>query len=736
MSGRHPLMSLEAPPLATSLIEGLLDAVWLVNAQNLRVVAANAAAGVLFRVDPLELSGRHAQELCASPEDMAFWQEVGETPVDGPGPGTETETETGWAPAIESETLIRRFDGSTVPVLRRVRRLNLGPGQQYFMVALHDRSEQQRIENELEERLAELAATLDSTADGILVTDLAGRVRNFNKQFVSLWSVPTHLQVRGNDAALLGWMRESTLDPQTYDRELARVDDATRFQTTDTVTLRNGRVLEREALPQRSRGRPIGRVFSFRDITERVESRRRIDALSSTDALTGLPNRGVLDERAAAALLRAQRDNTPFALMMVDLDHFKHINDTLGHGFGDRVLVEVAERLKGCLRQLDTVARLGGDEFIMLVHQVNCKSAEATGRRVLQAMVKPFRLGGITFTVTCSIGVAVCPDDGLSLEELLRRASLALQAVKEGGRAGVRLHQPVPGDDEAQQRLRHALRLDHAMRQALAENRFRLHYQPQVDLRSGRVLGAEALLRWHDPELGHVPPAEFIPVAEESGFIVAIGDWVLHQAVRQAAQWHAQGRALVVSINVSAVQFHQPGFVDGVAAALHQAQLPPQWLELELTESILIQHAQEALERLQSLARLGVKLAIDDFGTGYSSLGYLKRLPISRLKIDRSFLRGLPEDQSDVGIVNAVINLGRALDLRIVAEGVETETQRQFLEDAGCEQYQGFLFAPALDVPSFTARLDSQPEPAQVQANPAARDTAPDDEDFLARRNS
>lgn len=712
MSGRHPPMSLEAPSLVSSLIEGLLDAVWLVNAQNLRVVAANAAAGALFQVDPLELTGRHAQELCASPEDMAFWQEVAEAYL-GANPDPVQ------VPSIESETLIRRFDDVTVPVLRRVRHLNLGPGQSYFLVALHDRSEQQRIEKELEERLSELAATLDSTADGVLVTDLAGRIRNVNQRFAVLWSVPQELLLRRDDQALLAWMRNSALDPECYDRELARVNDATQFQTTDTITLRNGRVLERETLPQRSGGRPIGRVFSFRDITERVESRRRIDALSSTDALTGLPNRGVLDERAAAALSRAQRDNAPFALMVVDLDHFKHINDTLGHGFGDRVLVEVAERLKGCLRQLDTVARLGGDEFIMLIHQVDMKTAEATGLRVLQAMAKPFHLAGITFTVTCSIGVSVGPDDGVNLEDLLRRASTAMQAVKASGRAGVRLHQASPAASAAQKRVHNSLRLDHAMRQALVDKRFKLHYQPQVDLRSGQVLGAEALLRWHDPELGHVSPADFIPVAEESGFIVALGDWVLHQAVVQAAHWHRQGRSLVVSINVSAVQFHQPGFVDGVAAALHQAQLPPEWLELELTESILIQQAQEALERLKSLSRLGVKLAIDDFGTGYSSLGYLKRLPISRLKIDRSFLRGLPADSSDVGIVNAVISLGRALEIGIVAEGVETEIQRQFLEDAGCEQYQGFLFAPALDVPAFTARLDAQGATALPQTSSA-----------------
>lgn len=714
MSERHPALSLQAPPLVCSLIEGLLDAVWLVNATDLRVVAANAAAGALFRVDALELTGRHAQELCGSPEDMAFWQEVDETrsaPQGGLMAGL---------PAIESETLLRRFDGTTVPVLRRVRSLNLGPGQCYFMVALHDRSEQQRIEKELEERLAELAATLDSTADGILVTDLSGRIRNMNQQFAALWAVPDALLTRRDDGGLLAWMRQSVVDPEAYDRELARIDDATRFQTADTIVLRSGRVLQRETLPQRSRGRPIGRVFSFRDVTERVESRRRIDALSSTDSLTGLPNRNMLDERAAAALVRAQRDNTPFALMVVDLDHFKHINDTLGHGFGDRVLVEVAERLKSCLRQLDTVARLGGDEFIMLVHQVDNKSAGATGRRVLQAMSKPFRLADITFTVTCSIGIAVCPDDGLSLDDLLRRAGLAMKAVKQAGRAGMRLHQPEQGNEEAQLRLRRTMRLDHAMRQALADQRFCLHYQPQVDLRSGRVLGAEALIRWHDSDLGHVPPGDFIPVAEESGFIVAIGDWVLHEAVKQAAQWHAEGRGLVVSINVSAVQFHQPGFVDGVAAALHRAQLPPQCLELELTESILIQQAQQALGRLRALAQLGVKLAIDDFGTGYSSLGYLKLLPITRLKIDRSFLRGLPGDRSDVGIVNAIISLGRALDMGIVAEGVETEIQRQFLEDAGCQQYQGFLFAPALDVPTFTARLDAQDLPAVAAPLPSA----------------
>jgi EAL domain-containing protein (putative c-di-GMP-specific phosphodiesterase class I) len=243
------------------------------------------------------------------------------------------------------------------------------------------------------------------------------------------------------------------------------------------------------------------------------------------------------------------------------------------------------------------------------------------------------------------------------------------------------------------------------MRQALVHDRLRLHYQPQVDLSSGRVVGAEALLRWRDPELGEVSPGEFIPVAEESGFIVAIGDWVLRRAVAQAAAWLAAGMPMPVSVNVSALQFQQPGFVDGVANALREAGLAPRWLELELTESILIQDAQDAMQRLGSLAELGVKLAIDDFGTGYSSLAYLKRFPIGRLKIDRSFVSALPDGDSDVAIVQAIIQMGRALRLEIVAEGVETPAQRQFLQRSGCDVYQGFLYAPALDPAAFKARL-------------------------------
>ena len=671
------------PDPMQGLIDGLLEAVWLVDAGSLRIRAANAAAGELFGVEAASLCGRGATDLCATPEDLVFWSEASSGLVD----------------QIVSDTLVRDFSGRLLPVTRRVSRI----GEGLFLVTCRDRSAQRAAEEELETRLAELRATLESTADGILVTDLSGHIRSFNHRFAGLWALPEEVLARRDDEAVRDWMRASVVDGADYERRLAAIQEATMLQTSDVFTLHSGRVLERLTLPQCTRGHPIGRVFSFRDITEKLAASARIEELSHTDALTGLPNRRLLADRIEFALAMAQRGGNPFALMVLNIDRFKQINDTLGLGFGDRVLLEVTDRIKASLRNVDTVARLGGDEFVLLVHQADAAAAEATARRVIDAMARPFTLDTVSFTVTCSIGIALCPADGDTADDLLRRADAAMHRVKEAGRASFRFHPP--RGDAAQRAESSPMQIDHAMRQALASGQFRLHYQPQIDLKSGQVIGAEALIRWRDPVLGEVSPGEFIPVAEESGFIIAIGDWVLAQAVRQAAAWRANGLEMPVSINVSALQFQQPDFIDRVAGALKGASLPPRLLELELTESILIHDAAGALQRLQALEQLGVQMAIDDFGTGYSSLGYLKRFPITRLKIDRSFIKNLPDDTSDVAIVNAIIQLGRALNLRVIAEGVETEPQRQFLHDAGCDEFQGFLFAPALDHGSFEGRV-------------------------------
>jgi diguanylate cyclase (GGDEF)-like protein/PAS domain S-box-containing protein len=680
----------------SALIEGLLDPVWLVDAHGLSILAANTAAGELLGIDAWSLRGRAATDLSATAEDIAFWDEVTH----------------GTGDAILSDTVVRRFDGSIVPVTRRVSRIGEMSDCEVLLVTLRDLTRQRAAEEELDTRVAELRATLESSAEGILVTDLSGAIRNFNRRFATLWGLPEDLLTQRDDRAVQDWMRRSVVvqdgDGEQYTRRLTAILDAALLQTSDVLTLHSGKVLERVTLPQCSRGQPIGRVFSFRDVTEQLAAQQRIEQLSHTDALTGLPNRRLLEDRVEFAIAMAQRNGQPFSLMVLNLDRFKHVNDTLGMASGDRVLLEVTERMKSCLRHVDTVARLGGDEFVLLVHQADAAGAETTATRLLDAMGQPFTQGGESFTVTCSIGIALCPGDGNGLDELMRGAAAAMQRAKQAGRASFRFHE---AQTEGVRRSR--MQMDHAMRQALVSGLFRLHFQPQIDLKTGAVIGAEALIRWGDPVLGEVSPGEFIPVAEESGFIIPIGDWVLTQAVRQAAAWRALGVPLPVSINVSALQFQQPDFPGRVERELRNAGLPPELLELELTESILIHDAQDALHRLEALAQLGVGLAIDDFGTGYSSLGYLKRFPISRLKIDRSFVSHLPGDASDQAIVNAIIQLGRAMNLKVIAEGVETEPQRQFLVDAGCHEFQGFLFAPALDAAAFEQRVGVVPAVAK-----------------------
>ena len=801
------------------LIEGMLEAVWIVDPIELRIVGANRAAEALLGVAPGGLKGRAVIELAATPEDLFFWEDVA----------------AGVSDRILSETLLRRDDGTTVQVERRVSRVTLAGGGIVFVVGIRDQSDQRRIETELEKLIAELRATLESAADGILVAGMEGGIRAYNQRFAELWSLPQELMTRRDDGAVFGWMAQAVVNVEEYAVRLATIARAPLLEARDVIVLRSGRVLERVTLPQYARGRPIGRVYSFRDITQRladesrqqlatkvfeasldaifvtapdmqiiaanpscerltgfapgemvgrlprdilfdhyddtlcrqveerlgkeglwegeiwhrhkdgrsmpclvsmvrvsddagqvihyvgffkdlsatVAAKQRIEELAYNDALTGLPNRLLLTERIEFSLSLSQRDGSPFAILFLDLDRFKQINDSLGHLFGDRVLIQVAERIKGCLRQADTAARLGGDEFVLLLHQADARGAEMTARRVLAALALPYSLDEMSFTLTASIGIALYPADGSTMDDLIKNADSAMYHVKERGRSDFRFYQR-----QMNVGLLSRMKLDHAMRQALAGDGFRLHFQPQVDLRNGHVFGAEALIRWHDAELGDVPPGTFIPVAEETGVIVAIGNWVLEQAVRQAARWRDEGLPLAMAVNVSALQFRQADFIDSVARTLADAGLPPEMLELELTESILIHDADEVLRRLEALARLGVRFSIDDFGTGYSSLSYLKRFPLHRLKIDRSFVAGLPEDESDAAIVTAIVNLARSLDLRVIAEGVETALQREFLQAAGCQEFQGFLCAPALAPDAFSElvrEIGWGAEPGQIR---------------------
>ena len=687
-SQRGPLAAPAGLAAWLAMLDSLGEPAWIVEAETLAVAGLNPPARSLLGLNDVAPRDLNATSLIGTPEDLAFWDEVG----------------AGRAGRLESEAMVVATDGRLLQVMRRIAPLQVrGSQPTHYLVMVQDRSEQARQQQEREALLTGLQATLESTADGILVTDLAGRIRAFNRRFAQLWDMPSDLLNGAQDDAVFDWMRRSVSDPRAYQRRLAALQESTLTRAADTLQLLSGQTFEMVTQPQVCRGRPIGRVWAFRDRTELVNADRRIEALITTDALTGLPNRRCLGDTLELSLAHAQRDRAGFALLLLDLDRFKQINDSLGTEVGDRVLIEVAERGKTCLRQGDLLARVGGDQFALLVHRAEQRSAEAAAARVLDSIGRAYAFEGSQFTLTCSIGIALYPSDGNDGNELMRHAETAMHRAKQGGRAAFRFHQPSHDAD-----LRSRMQLDHAMRQALTAQRFRLAYQPQVQVDGDAIVGAEALARWRDPELGEVAPAQFIAVAEESGFIIALGDWVLTQAVRQAAAWRSRGMPLKVAVNVSALQFQQADFVDRVAAALHEADLPGGLLELELTESILVRDASEALQRLHALSQLGVKLAIDDFGTGYSSLAYLKRFPIQKLKIDRSFIRGTPADESDAAIVRAVVQLARALNLKVNAEGVESEAQRHFLKEQGCDEMQGFLFAPALDPVSFEQRLRQQ----------------------------
>jgi diguanylate cyclase (GGDEF)-like protein len=418
----------------------------------------------------------------------------------------------------------------------------------------------------------------------------------------------------------------------------------------------------------------------------------KIKDLAYHDTLTALPNRLVFTDRLALAVNQAQRQGSRLAVLFLDLDHFKVINDSLGHSLGDQLLQQVAGRLTGCLRAGDTVARLGGDEFTLLLPGVQGPAeAERVGGKVLDALREPYRLESRELFVTASMGISLYPDDGEDADTLVRNADAAMYRAKEQGRDSHRLYAP-PMNEMATERLA----LESALRRALANDELVLHYQPLVEIETGRLHGVEALLRWRHPEKGLLWPSDFLSLAEATGLILPIGPWVLRTACAQAQAWHAQDlRDLRVAVNLSARQFQQPDLAEHVRRALRETGLPAHCLELEITETNAMQNTEATVRTFAELKALGVRISIDDFGIGYSSLGTLKRLPIDTLKIDRSFIRDITTDPDDAAIVTAVIAMAHTLKLNVVAEGVDTEEQLTFLRGYGCDLMQGHLFGPA-----------------------------------------
>ena len=446
-------------------------------------------------------------------------------------------------------------------------------------------------------------------------------------------------------------------------------------------------------------------VGTLVDISEQKAAEKKIRELADYDALTGLPNRRLLHDRFAQMVALAEREKSELAVIFLDLDHFKRINDSLGHSVGDELLCAVSERLGTVIRKVDTLARLGGDEFIFALPGIQAAAAAEIARRLLDVCAVPFVVAGHDPTVTPSLGISLYPRDGEDLEALLRNADAAMYKAKEVGRNAFQFY----SSEMNTATLEHLL-MESSLRRALTNHEFILHYQPLVCLKSGRIVGAEALIRWLRPELGLIMPDRFIKVAEDTGLINPLGDWVLLEACRQAMCWQAEGLPPVrMAVNVAPVQFRQAGFVEEVAGVLAATGLDAQLLELELTERTVMHDAEINLGTLSALNRMGVELALDDFGTGYSSLAYLKRFPVGKLKIDRSFVRDLEHDQDDRVIASTIVLMGHNLRLNVLAEGVETPDQLKLLGQMGCDMAQGFYFSRAVPAEAMAGMLRQQP---------------------------
>jgi len=551
---------------------------------------------------------------------------------------------------------------------------------------------------EAQVRLA--AAAVESSSQGMMITNAQGTILQVNAAFERLTGYP-RAEAAARHPRFLASVRH---DPEFFERTFGLAAGQGTWEGEMWVCRKDGFIFPvfmtlsavRDAF-----ARSVHFALSFVDISERKAAEERVHHLAYHDLLTDLPNRGLLRERVVDAIEGARRGGDRVGLLFVDLDRFKNVNDSLGHGAGDELLRHCAARLLGGLRPQDLVARQGGDEFVVLLGSLDTNEAAA---RIAEGMVaslrRPFVIGGRELILTGSVGVALYPENGADFETLLRNADAAMYAAKEAGRDRYRFHSA-----EMTRRATWRLELENDLRRALSDGELSLVYHPQLRLADGGFAGCESLLRWHHPERGLINPSNFIPVAEDAGIILGIGEWALREACAARARWRAAGLAEGrVAVNVSAVQFRDPGYVATVERALADAGLPAALLELEVTEGVLMGGLEHVLRTLEQLGRLGVHLAVDDFGTGYSSLSYLKRLPVDKLKIDQSFVAELPEDADSRAIVEAIIGMGHGLRMRLIAEGVANERQAQFLRAAGCEEGQGYLYSAPLDEAAFTAR--------------------------------
>lgn len=583
---------------------------------------------------------------------------------------------------------LARSDGRAVPFALTFTNLLDDPTVEGVVVTGHDVSDRVRTEADLRAANSVLAATLESTADGILVVDHSGRIASFNSRFAEMWQLPSHRAGHDDDELLISMVLEQLCDPAAFLSTTQELHDDPESHSHDVLEFKDGRVFERDSLPQRIDGRVVGRVWSFRDITETRRMQQELVHQASHDSLTGLANQALFRDRTTQAVGRLERDGGSLAVLFVDLDDFKTVNDSLGHSVGDALLVAVSKRLMTCLRPCDTVARLGGDEFAVLVEDIEPGTAAATvAQRIIDVLHEPVTLSGRPVSTTASVGIAYAAP-GLGADEMLRNADLAMYTAKAAGKNCHRVF-----TEQMHSAALERLDLETHLRGAADRGELVVHYQPIVELGGERIVAMEALVRWAHPERGLLGPLSFIPFAEESPLIEEIGHHVLVTSCEEAARWadSVGPDAPAISVNLSPRQLMDPRLPDRVELLLHRCGLDPAQLILEITEGALMRDPEAAVVSLDRISRLGVRLAVDDFGTGYSSLAYLEQFPVDLLKIDGAFVDDSLGDRGS-SLAETIVQISHALGLVPIAEGVETSAQSEALASFGCDLAQGFHF--------------------------------------------
>lgn len=551
----------------------------------------------------------------------------------------------------------------------------------------------------LQESLSLIRATIESSNDAILVVNKEGKLVDYNYRFCSMLNVSPETIQSMNEKIIFEYIKDQLKSPEGFIESTVSIDNNNEV-SIDTLTFKDGRVIERYSQPHILNNKTIGRVWSFRDITKRFYLEKQLEHQAYHDPLTDLPNRILLEDRLKHAISSASKNKTKLGILFIDIDRFKLINDSLGHEAGDQLLIAVANRLKSNLREADTIARLGGDEFVVLSNIADNKQELTIANKILDTFKTSFKIGDRLLNITSSIGISIYPDNGDTIEDLIRNADLAMYQAKEKGMNQIHMYM-----NDMKQNPLNILELETQLRQALLNEEFFLTYQAQYDSYSGKIIGAEVLIRWNHPERGVLLPIDFIIQAEASGLILDIGKWVLETACKQCKSWIEEGLTPIrIAINVAYLQFKQPDFFETVKNTLETTKLDPEYLEIEVTENVVLSSL-DLIDTIEKIRSLGVKIALDDFGACNSSLGYLRDVTVDRLKIDKSFIQNIESNRNDEIIIKSIIALAHSMEMEVVAEGVETKKQLDFLKKEACYDIQGFYFSNPLPAGKFKELL-------------------------------